>query len=476
MIFASLPRRAFPILLTVASSIAVSSSAAFATDWNQFRGPSGTGVSDKLNLADDFSIDHVSWKSALGGGTSSVIFSDGKLFATSLNEQKRTLHCLDATTGREIWTKTVESLRKETATPPNGAATCSPVSDGKYVSVLFPDSGLFVYTLDGQLVWQKDLGPFYSMHGISASPILVDGRLIVTIDQLQSPYIAAFDVTNGTQLWKVERLQGITGGYSSPTFVEIGNRKLIISAAPGEMVAYDLETGEKRLSMIGLTNAPVAVPVVYNDHIYYSEPPGEPIPMEALGNADANKDGVIELEEVKNSVGTYRLIERLDKGFGNDDGKVDQAEWDKGFGSFLNKGGLSCIQLESRGGAIEGTLKWKYTKSTPYIPSALVSDDLVYIINDGGILICFDAKTGDIIKRERLGEATGQYYASPVSAGDRMVLANMQGKVSLLKTGKDFKLITTIDLAEPIVATPSIYQGRLYIRTNSQVYCFDRKV
>jgi outer membrane protein assembly factor BamB len=304
----------------------------------------------------------------------------------------------------------------------------------------------------------------------------VDGRLIVTIDQLQSPYIAAFDVTNGNQLWKVERLQGITGGYSSPTFVEIGTRKLIISAAPGEMVAYDLETGEKRLSMIGLTNAPVAVPVVYNDHIYYTEPPGEPIPMEALGNADANKDGVIELEEVKNSVGTFRLIERLDKGFGNDDGKVDQAEWDKGFGSFLNKGGLSCIHLEKRGDAIEGTLKWKYTKSTPYIPSALVSDDLVYIINDGGVLICFDAQTGDIIKRERLGEATGQYYASPVSAGDRMVLANLQGKVSLLKTGRDFKLIKTIDLEERIVATPSIYQGRLYIRTNSQVYCFDRKV
>ncbi len=474
MLFAFL-RRSFSILLVVAAYITANCTVT-ATDWNQFRGPGGSGVSDKLNLADDFSLEQVSWKSALGGGTSSVIFSEGKLFATSFSEQKRTLHCLDATTGKEIWTKSVESLRKETATPPNGAATCSPVSDGKFVCVLFPDSGLFVYTIDGELVWKKDLGPFYSMHGISASPILVDGRLIVTIDQLQDPYIAALDVATGNQLWKVERLQGITGGYSSPTFVEIGGHKLIVSAAPGEMVAYDLETGEKRMSMIGLTNAPVAVPVVHHDHIYYTEPPGEPIPMEALGNADANKDGEIELKEVENSVGTYRLIERLDKGFGNDDGKVDKAEWDKGFGSFLNKGGLSCIHLTARDGAIEGSLKWKYTKSTPYIPSALVIDDLVYIINDGGVLICFDGRTGDIIKRERLGEATGQYYASPVSAGERMILANLQGKVSLLKTGKDFKLIKTIDLEEPIVATPSIYQGRLYIRTNTNVYCFDRKV
>ena len=103
-------------------------------------------------------------------------------------------------------------------------------------------------------------------------------------------------------------------------------------------------------------------------------------------------------------------------------------------------------------------------------------DSLVYGINDGGVMICFDGQTGDIIKRERLGGATGQYYASPIGAGNRMILANLQGKVSLLRTGKDFELLKTIDLEEPIVATPSIYEGRLYIRTQSQVYCFDRKV
>jgi outer membrane protein assembly factor BamB len=475
MILPSAMRYALAYLFAAVSSVATNC-VVFATDWSQFRGPSGTGVSEKLNLADDFSLEQVSWKSAIGAGTSSIILSQGKLFATSFTDQKRTLHCLDAATGGELWTQSVDSLRKETATPPNGAATCSPVCNGKYVCVLFPDAGLFVYTLDGKLEWKKDLGPFYSMHGISASPILVDDRLIVTVDQLQDPYIVALDVTSGNQLWKVERLQGITGGYSTPALVEIGDQKLIVSAAPGEMVAYDLMSGEKRLSLIGLTNAPVAVPVVDKDCIYYTEPPGERIPMEALGDADKNKDEVIELEEVKNSVGTYRLIERLDKGFGNGDGKVDKAEWDKGFGSFLNKGGLSCLHLEQKDGVIEGSVKWKYAKSTPYIPSALVMDGLVYVINDGGIMICFDGQTGDIVKRERLSGATGQYYASPVGAGNRMILANLQGKVSLLRTGKDFELLKTIDLEEPIVATPSIYQGRLYIRTNSQVYCFDRKV
>ena len=162
-----------------------------------------------------------------------------------------------------------------------------------------------------------------------ASPILEDGYLIVTIDQLQAAYIVAFDLASGKELWRVERLLGITGGYSTPGIMMFEGVKLIVSAAPGEMLAYDLKTGAKRMSLLGLTNAPVSLPVIVEQRIYYTEPPGKPLPMSALGNADKNGDRVIELTEVKDSIGIYRLIERLDQGFGNGDGKVDEAEWNK---------------------------------------------------------------------------------------------------------------------------------------------------
>ena len=446
-----------------------------ADDWSHFRGPNGSGVSSQLDLNDELSMDQLLWQAEIGAGTSSPVFAGDRLFVSSWEGTKRSLHCLKSADGKELWTKSVEKVRQEAFTSPNCPATCTPVCNGQYVAVFYPDAGLCVYTLDGSEVWKNDLGPFFSMHGISASPILEDNYLVVTVDQLQAAYIVAFDVASGKELWRVERLLGITGGYSTPGIMAIGGVKLIVSAAPGEMLAYDLKTGEKRMSLLGLTNAPVSLPVIIKQRIFYTEPPGKPLPMSALGNADKNGDQVIELTEVKDSIGTYRLIERLDQGFGNGDGKVDEAEWNKGFGTFVSKGGLSCIELSSNSGQIDAQVLWKYTKTTPYIPSVLVKDDLLYIINDGGVMICIDALSGAMLSRQRLNGATGQYYASPVMAGNRIVIANLDGKLSMLSAGRNFQLLSTLDLAEPIVASPAVHQGRLYIRSSDRVYCFGKK-
>lgn len=458
-----------PILALVG---ACSIQQSFATDWSRFRGPNGTGLTTYLNVPNELSMSNLAWKQELGKGGSSLIASGDKLFLTTYDDENRNLVCLSATDGSMLWSKSIPKLRKETATPPNDPAMCTPVCDANIVCAHFPDAGLVVYNHSGDLLWRKDVGPFYSMHGISASPILVAGKLVLSIDQLQNPFIAAYDIKDGSELWRADRLSGVTGGYSSPVIMQHEGINLVVSAGPGEMAGYDLSTGEKRLSLTGLTNAPVGLPIVQANRIYYCEPPGEPIPMEALGPVDKNKDGVLELEEVKGSVGTFRLVERIDKGFGNNDGKVTQDEWEKAFGTFINSGGLSCVEVTKKGDSVEGNVVWKYSKTTPYIASLMLIEDRVYIINDGGILISFDAKTGDVSKRQRLGNATGQYYASPVSDGARLVLANLDGKLNLVKLGESWDQLATIDLEEPIVATPSIHAGRLFVRTKTMLYCF----
>lgn len=465
-------RYRFTPILALAFVSAATIQPTFAGDWNRFRGPNGTGIATNLNVPNELSMSNLAWKQELGKGGSSLIASGDKLFLTTYDDENRNLVCLSAKDGSTLWSKSIPKLRKETATPPNDPAMCTPVCDDNVVCAHFPDAGLVVYNHTGELLWKKDVGPFYSMHGISASPILAGDKLLLSIDQLQNPFIAALDIKNGDELWRSERLSGVTGGYSSPVLMQHGDVNLVISAGPGEMAGYDLATGEKRLSLTGLTNAPVGLPIVHENKIYYCEPPGEPIPMEALGPVDKNKDGVLEFEEVKASVGTFRLVERIDKGFGNNDGKVTQDEWEKAFGTFLNSGGLSCVEITNQGKSVEGSVVWKYSKTTPYIASLMLIEDRVYIINDGGILISFDSKSGEVTKRQRLGNATGQYYASPVSDGNRLVLANLDGKLNLVKLGDSWDQLATLDLEEPIVATPSIHDGKLFVRTKTMLYCF----
>jgi outer membrane protein assembly factor BamB len=439
--------------------------------WNRFRGPNGTGVAKELKLAKAIDENSIRWKKELPAGTSSPVIVEGRLYLTSFKGDDRTVHCLSSTDGSELWSASVQKIRGEAATPPNGPATSSIACDGKQVVAFFPDAGLVAFSADGKQLWLKDLGPFSSMHGLCSSPVLHEGTIVLAVDQLAEPYIAAFDSTNGQQKWKTDRLIGITGGYSTPALIDIDNKTYIVSAAPGELAIYDIATGARLGGVDGLANAPVATPIVINNRVYYNEPQGEPIPMQALGDADKNKDGAIELAEVSGSVPVTRLIQRIDQGFGDNDGKVTGAEWDKAFGTFLNRGGFACVDFKSKDGAIVGEVVWKYTKSTPYIPSAVVLEDTAYFVNDGGILQAFDAATGQMLQRARLGEASGQYYASPVAACNKLVLAGRDGKLTLVQAGRPFAVQETYAFSEPIVATPSIDDGKLFVRTDGFLYC-----
>jgi outer membrane protein assembly factor BamB len=447
-----------------------------AEDWPRFRGPNGSGISTSESLASDFSLEsNVLWKAELAQGTSSPIIVQGHLIVSSMEGNNRKLECFDAKTGELKWSQSVNKVRDENATKPNNAATCSPVSDGQNVYVHFPDTGIFAYDLTGKLLWEKDIGPFYSMHGISSSPAIVAGKLIVSVDQLRDPFIAAFDAKTGAELWRTTRLLGVTGGYSSPGEMTLDGKPVVVSISPSELAIYDVDTGKQLLSSVGVANAPIALPVIRNDRVYYSEAPFEPLPMQALGNVDRNNDGVIELEEVKKITGVYRLIERIDTGFGNGDGKVDQKEWDKSFSTFVDRGGLSCLHIKRDGDELTTETTWQQMKSIPYIPSLIVVDNLLYTIDDGGVLSSYEADSGKLVKRERLGEATGQYYASPVSAAGIIVLANADGKVTLVKAGEDWSVLNTVDLDEPVNATPAICDGVLYVRTEKHLYAFGSK-
>lgn len=470
----------------VASALLCSTSAlGHSEDWNRFRGPNGTGVASKLELSVPLSEEGILWKKEIPKGTSSPVIVDGKIYVTSFDSipgkptGKRNVHCLDAATGDLIWTQTLDSQRTEAATPPSGPATCSVACDGKSVVAFFPDTGVLVCDVTGEKKWSRDLGPFSSMHGLSASPIVQDGLIVLVVDQLADAYLTALSLETGAEVWKTDRLLGITGGYSTPALMEIDSQSFVVSAAPGELVLYDLKSGEKTASIEGLANAPVATPVVVGPRVYYSESAGQPLPMSALRTLDRDGNGSFEYEEVEKSVSYLRLMKRIDTGFGDGNGSVSNAEWDKAFATFVGKGGLSCVEFTKNGTEITGKVVWNYQKSVPYISSSLVHNGTVYIVNDPGILLSFNAETGEHLKSERLKNGSGSYYASLVAGkseqgGGLMVLASLNGKLSVVQLGETATVYESYPLDETVVATPSIYNGRLFVRSEEHLYCFGK--
>ena len=444
-------------------------------DWPRFRGPNGTGVSTSTNLPSEIAPDkNVKWSIEVQQGTSSPIVVGGKLFLASYKDDDRTLQCLDAKTGQELWRQTSQKAREENFNRLNGPATCTPAADADHVVVLFPDVGLLCYSLTGELKWRTEVGPFYSMHGMANSPIIAGDKVILLADLVKDSHIAAYDLADGHQVWKDGRLDGVTGGFSTPGVIaDAQGAQSIITVGAEGLLAYKIESGEQLFSVPGVSNAPVTVPIICGTSVYLCEPVGEILPMsQYTKDMDANDDGKLSLEEVKRSVAFYRMLENMDLRWGNKDGVVEEAEWNAAFGSMLDKGGLAAVQLPQPDAATP-SVRWTYTKAVPYIPSPVCYNDVLYIIQDqGGVFMSVNPADGSELKKERLKKGGKDFYASPVAGDGKVYVVDRSGRLTVLKAATEWEELSSADFGEAIDATPAICDGLIYLRTPTKLYCF----
>jgi outer membrane protein assembly factor BamB len=436
-------------------------------DWPRFRGPNGGGVADGPSLPVEFSPGrNMAWKAKVPPGTSSPIVAGQRVFLTAHEGDQRLVLALDVRTGEELWRRGTAKTRTEPFNPLHGPVTPTPVSDGTNVYAFFPEVGLISYGPRGEERWRTPLGPFHSVQGIATSPILADGKVILFIDQIQDSYLAAFDPATGKQVWKKDRPSGFLGGYSTPVVWE---SQVIVSGAL-ELTGYRVDTGEKIWWVRGLTNAPASTPVVSGQNLYVHDLPGEPQPFEPMLKMDKNKDGKLSLDEVDPIIG--RIVTAVDREWGNHDGAVDAAEWEKAFGSFNGHGGVAAVRLGGKGDVGRTHVRWTYQKSLPYIPSVLLYQGVVYVVRDGGIVTALNPETGEVLRQDRVKEAIDKYYASPVAGDGKVYLVSEEGKVSVLKAGPQWEMLATNDLGERCYATPALANGHIYIRTKESLYCF----
>jgi outer membrane protein assembly factor BamB len=451
-----------------------------ASDWTRFRGPNGAGVSPDRGLPTEIDRDrNVLWKIKTPKGNSSPIVTEGRLCITGYEGDERIVLCYDAGTGAPLWRRSVTRAFAEIANPENGYTTPTPATDGKFLFVFLSDFGLISYSLDGKERWRVPLGPFGGVQGMAESPVYVEGLIVLPVDTPEQAYLAAFDAETGKLVWKKERPIGFLGAYTTPAVYKPadGPTQIVVAGAV-ELTGYQARTGERLWWVRGVTNAPAAPPLIVGDAVYTLEPTGNGAPpfKQMLEQFDKNKDGKIALSEITgdgiNDNIMRRIFKSVDKHVGNGNGVVTEEEWTAAFQLSRADGGLVRTRLGGKGDVTATNVVWRYMKGLPYVTAPLLYNGILYVIRDGGILTTINPETGEQLRQDRLKDAIGQYYASPVAGDGKIYFVSLDGKVSVVRAGADWEKTSSGDLEERVVATPAIAGSRIYVRTESALYCF----
>jgi outer membrane protein assembly factor BamB len=416
----------------------------FADNWHQWRGPDATGVSRTADPPVAWSEDkNIKWKAAIDGqGTSTPIIWNHKVFVlTAINtgvkdpsipdpeDQPKTnffdikrpntqyafvVLCLDRDTGKELWRRTATTkIPHEGAHNDNDFASASPTTDGEHLYCWFGSAGLFCYDLDGNKLWERDLGAAKvgSSLGEGCSPVFHQGKLVIVRDHAGQSTIEVLDAKSGDTLWKRERNED--NAWATPRVIAHSGKTQVITAASAAVRSYDLDSGELIWQCSGLTGNVIPCPVVDGDYVI------------CMSGYQGYAAMAIPLTETGDISGSEKIL-------------------------------------------------WKQDRGTPYIPSPLLYDGLLlYNQSNQSILTCLDSKTGETaFGPERVGQLSN-IYASPVGAANRVYVIGRNGTTLVLERSARFKVLATNQLDERFDASPALAGNQLFLRGTKFLYCLE---
>ena len=250
----------------------------------------------------------------------------------------------------------------------------------------------------------------------------------------------------------------------------------IVMSGSLKLKAYDPKTGAERWSLPGMPSFSCTTPVVGDGLLFFAGwAPGKgdtPVPSFAqmTEQFDKNKDGAITPDEAKGGwLESFFRAQDL-----NHDGRITQEDND-GLKAVMASGEnvLVAVRPGGKGELAASSVAWKQTRGLPYVPSPLYYRGRVYLVKDGGMVSCFDAKTGAVTYQQERLNALGNYYASPVAADGRIIVASLDGKLTVFAAGGGQpRLLHQVDFQERIAATPALVENNVYVRTPTALYAF----
>ena len=422
-----------------------------ARPWPSFRGPNGSGIADGQGAPVEWNVatgENVAWTTAIPGFANSapIIWGDQVFVTTAissagdntfrigqygdttpsddLSAHSWWVYSLDRRSGEIVWERLVyEGPPKTKRHTKASQSNSTPVTDGEHVVAVFGAIGLVVcYDTDGNLLWEVDIGVLHSgwfydpdfQWGHSSSPIIYEGLVIIQADTPYESFLAALDADTGAEVWRVSREEEISTFATPSIYSGPSGDELITNGT--QVRAYDPTSGELLWFLGPNSEIPIATPIVADDLIYLTAgyPPIRPIYV-------------------------------VRPGF---------------------RGDLSLRDGQESSEA----LAWSKNRGGTYIPTPLVYRGYFYTNANNGRLTCYDAKTGEIVYRQRIGGVGGSYSASPIAADGKLYFTSEEGDVYVVRAGPEYELLAVSSMDEIVMANPAVSDGVLVIRTLNHVY------
>jgi outer membrane protein assembly factor BamB len=465
------------VLLLAAATVP----AAADPDWTRFRGPNGSGVSAAKDVPTEFGPGkNVAWRVELPVGYSSPILFRDRIYVTGVRDKTLVTFAMDRASGKILWERTAPAEARPPVDKRNNPASPSVAVEANAVYVFFPDYGLVTYDASGKELWKKPLGPFDNIYGMGASPVVVGDLLLLAVDQSLGSHLLAVNKRTGAERWKTARPEATSGHATPVVWRGPDGRDQILLPGSFLLTSYDALTGKKLWWVRGLSWEIKSTPVIANDVLFingYGSPEGDPgrkvvvpPPDEVWAKSDGDKDGVLTKPEWPKYTGAF-WFDVADR---NHDQKLTKDEWEYYRAALESENGMLAIRLGGSGDMTGKSIVWKYHRSVPQLPSPLLYNNVLYMVNDGGIVTSFNPATGEVIKQGRLTGALGNYFASPIAADGHVFFTSQPGVVAVLRPDGDLTPMVVNPLNEDVYATPAVADGRLYVRTTQALWAFGK--
>jgi outer membrane protein assembly factor BamB len=412
-----------------------------ASDWTESRGPSRDGTSPEKNLPSRWSPsgENLAWTLPFGGRSTPVIHGNRLYLQTTTTgdvalTQER-LVAVDATSGKVVWEHKVSQFLSDV--PQHRAGWASPAVD--------PASGnIFMFTVsaellalspDGKVVWTRSLPEEYgaiTTHGGRTTSPIVEGNMVILNTLLQgwgdlgrpgNRYFA-FDTATGQTIWiSAPQSKHYDTNYSSPIVADVnGMRQLIVGGTDGVFHGLKVNTGQPVWSL--------------------------EVSKRAILNSPIFRDNTIYIAHGEENIDTTEM------------------------------GMLAAVDATGTGVLTGAAIKWKTHNFMPTFASPVMDAERLYGVDNSGILAAFDLKTGKQLWTKTLGTLQ---KGSPTLADGKLYIGTENGKFYILRpsaTGVevlDEDVVGTAGEADPIIASPAIANGRVYVVSMERVYAIGPK-